>query len=432
MSKTWHPCSQMKDYETLKAIRISEAKGSYLYDENNKSYIDAISSWWCKSLGHRHPRLMHALKSQADKFEHVILANSTNDNIEELSDRLCSLYGNMDYVFYGGDGSTAVEIAVKMSLHAHKIEENPQKTKFMALRNGYHGETVLTLALSDLGIYKKDYVDLMPDISYINNLPYVNHISNEIDISEAWNKIEIQLEKEKDLLAGIVFEPIVQGAGGMLIYHPEILKKLSQWAKSNNVHLIADEIMTGFYRTGKAFACHHAKITPDFACISKGLTAGVLAMSAVLTQKRIYDLFYDDYNKSKSFLHSNTYSGNALAVAVALEALSVYKDENIEMNVARMSSQMKAGMQSIQDDFGLIKNIRNVGAVCAADLDIPQMDSSRRYGFELFQIAMKKGLWLRPLGNSIYWMPPLNSSETVIDEIIDLSKASLNTFISEL
>jgi adenosylmethionine-8-amino-7-oxononanoate aminotransferase len=431
MRYTWHPCSQMKDYETLTPITIDRAEGSYLYDKTGKSYIDAISSWWCKSLGHQHPRLKQALIEQTEKFEHVILANSTNEAIENLSKKLCDLFGGMDHVFYGGDGSTAVEIAVKMSLHAHILKGNPEKKKFLALKNGYHGETIITLALSDLGIYKKDYVALMPDIEYIAHLPYISSIHDEIDLDSHWKHIETQLESVKHELSGIVFEPIVQGAGGMLIYHPEILERLSIWSKKNDVHLIADEIMTGFYRTGKAFASHHAGITPDMVCVSKGLTSGWLAMSCVLTNHSMYELFYDDYEKGTSFLHSNTYSGNALAVAVANEAMNIYREENIEDHVSVIGKQMLTGMQSIRERAGLLKNVRQIGAVCAAEISFDGMDSSKRYGFELFQVALKNGLWLRPLGNTIYWLPPLNSSKDVIEEMIHLTEKSMNSYFNK-
>lgn len=428
MSKVWHPCSQMKDYETLPPVRIKSARGSYFIDENGNQILDAISSWWCKSLGHQHPRLIKALQNQATAYEHVILANSTNDGIERLSDRLCDLYGHMDYAFYGGDGSTAVEIAVKMSLHAHRNSGNMKKTQFLALENGYHGETILTLALSDLGIYKKDYVDLMPKIDFIRDIPYINFVESKSHINDKWKNIERILNTQKDTLAGIVFEPVVQGAGGMLIYDPELLVRLSKWSKENNVHLIADEIMTGFYRTGKAFACHHSGITPDFACISKGLTAGWLAMSCVLTSSRIYDMFYSDYSEGKSFLHSNTYAGNALAVAVANEALSVYEEENIEQNVANIGKQMRDGMNMIQKKYPLFTNIRQIGAISAMDISFEGMDKKRRYGFELFKVALKNNLWLRPLGNTIYWMPPLNSSSDVISELISRTEKSIKEF----
>ena len=293
----------MKDYENFPPLEVKKAYGSYLELNDGQVLIDAISSWWCKSLGHAHPELQSALKEQMECFEHVILANTTNAGIVELSEKLTSYFKTLKKVFYAGDGSSAVEIAIKMSLHSRKIEGKPTKNKFMALENGYHGETVMTLALGDLGIYKEDYSDLFPDTAFIKGIPYVNSKNDPLweDCSEYWPAIETQLENEKDRLSAILFEPILQGAGGMLIYSKDFLRRLREWTKANDVHLIADEIMTGFGRTGNRFACDYPEIEADFVCISKGLTSGWLPLSAVLTSNSTYDLFYDDYEKRKSF-----------------------------------------------------------------------------------------------------------------------------------
>lgn len=424
----WHPCSQMKDYENFPPVPLSGAEGSELIAENGDKIIDAISSWWCKSLGHGHPRLRKAAKVQIDSFEHIILANTTNAVIVELSEKLASLTKTLDKVFYGGDGSMAVEIAVKMSLHARKILGENKRTKFMALENGYHGETVMTLAIGDLGIYKQDYTDLMPDVTFLKNIPYVSGEEDPLwqDCSAEWPQIEAQLNLQKDELTAIVLEPILQGAGAMKIYSADFLHRLRVWTKANNVHLIADEILTGFGRTGKMLACEHAGIEPDFVCLSKGLTAGWMAMSAMLTSTEMYNLFYDDYDKQKSFLHSNTYAGNAIAAAVANEAFEIYKDENI----CEMSNKLQASMRERMDDVSAktsrLKNIRGIGGLLAADLDLPSHLQGKRIGFELYQIALKNGTLLRPLGNSIYWLPPLNTPIDVLDRLAKSTAKSIN------
>jgi adenosylmethionine-8-amino-7-oxononanoate aminotransferase len=416
----------MKDYENFKPVPITGASGSELILENGTLVIDAISSWWCKSLGHGHPRLKAAAKRQIDNFEHVILANTTNTTIVELSEKLATLCPALDKVFYGGDGSTAVEIAVKMSLQARKIK-GETKNRFMALRNGYHGETVMTLALGDLGIYKQDYLDLMPAVSFIENIPYVASKEDPLwqDCSAAWGKIEAQLNEQKDELSAIVFEPILQGAGAMMLYSADFLRRLRRWANSNNVHLIADEILTGFGRTGKMMACEHAGITPDFLCLSKGLTSGFLAMSAMLTSTEIYELFYDDYEKQKSFLHSNTYAGNALAAAVANEAFDIYKELDIAAVATRLESAMRERMAKVAEKTGRLKNIRAIGGMIAADLDLPRHLENKRIGFELYQIALKNGALLRPLGNSVYWLPPLNIEHNTLDRLADITERSI-------
>lgn len=423
----WHPCSQMKDYESLAPIEIQAAKGSKLILQNGDRIIDAISSWWCKSLGHGHPRLKKALQKQSELFEHVILANTTNSLIVELSERLCEMT-RMDKVFYAGDGSMAVEIAVKMSLHARKIKGESKRRKFMALENGYHGETIMTLALGDLGIYKADYEDLMPDVDYIKNIPYVSSKNDALwsDCSEYWQKIEAQLNQRKDELTAIILEPILQAAGGMLIYSQDFLRRLRKWTKENNVHLIADEIMTGFGRTALALASEHAEIQADFICLSKGLTAGWMAMSAMLTSNEIYDLFYDDYTKQKSFLHSNTYAGNALAAAVALEAFSIYEEEGIYQQVQENEAFLYDLMKTVETETSCLKNSRHIGALVAADLDLSKENESKRFGFELYKIAIKNGILLRPLGNSIYWLPPLNTKRETLEELAEKTIISLN------
>jgi len=236
----------------------------------------------------------------------------------------------------------------------------------------------------------------------------------------AWNNIEIQLNKHADELTAILFEPVLQGAGGMLIYSKDFLQRLRQWANKNNVHLIADEIMTGIGRTGKALACEHADIEPDFLCLSKGLTSGWLPLSVVLTSNQIYDLFYDDYESGKAFLHSHTYTGNALAAAVASECLDIMQDENIYDAASTMQTVLRTNMQKVQSETGLIKNIRGIGAMIAADLNIDTTQHPRA-GFTVYQEAVKNGALLRPLGNTIYWLPPLNTSEGTLDELRDIT-----------
>ena len=352
----WHPCSQMKDYTNLPALELKSAEGSYLYLKDGRKIYDAISSWWCKSLGHGQPRLKEALQKQMEQFEHVIFANTTNDTIVELSERLISKTRNMSKVFYGGDGSTAVEIALKMSLHYRKIN-GEKRNKLAALKNGYHGETTLCLSVSDLGLYNQAYKDWMLPVTFLENVPYRSGPDDEnwMNAEDEWKKIEKQLEPLKDELTAIIFEPIIQGAGAMQVYSPDLLRHLRRWANQNNVHLIADEIMTGFSRSGEFLAIDHAAIDADFICLSKGLTSGFLAFSAMLTTQKIYDTFYDDYNTGKSFLHSNTYSGNALAASVALEVMKIYEEEDLSLKANRLETFMRMKVEKISEETSLIK-----------------------------------------------------------------------------
>ncbi len=415
----WHPCSQMKDYETFRPIEIVKANGSYLELANGKKIIDAISSWWCKSLGHGHPRLQQALYKQMEKFEHVILANACNSTIVELAEKLASLTQTLHKVSFASDGSCAVEMAIKMSIQARQICGENKRTKIMALANGYHGETSLALAVSDCDIFRKYYETLMPEVEFIRNIPYVNSRHDPLwnDCGEVWPAIEQQLCPHKDTLSAIIFEPIVQGAGGILLYSKDFLVRLRKWTQQNNVHLIADEIMTGFGRTGLPLACMHADIEPDFLCLSKGLTAGWLPLSVMLTSDSIYDIFYDDYSTGKAFLHSHTHSGNALAAAVAVEVFNIMQDENIYEQVRQNEAYYFQLMQDVAEQTYKIENIRGIGAVIAADLITEQP----RLGYEVFQEAVKLGALLRPIGNTIYWLPPLNIARADMEKLRDIT-----------
>jgi len=420
----WHPCSQMKDYEGFPPLEIVGAKGSYLHLADGRKVIDAISSWWCKSLGHNHPRLKQALLEQVEKFEHVILANTTNETIVRLSEKLSHLTNTLDKVFYASDGSCAIEIAIKMSLHSHQLQGETGRTKLMALANGYHGETCVALGVSDVGIYRDAYEALLPDVTFIKDLPYVQTTEDPLwdDCSEYWPNVEAQLNQHAQDATALLFEPILQGAGGMMIYSKDLLVRLRKWATQHNVHLIADEIMTGFGRTGLTLACQHANIEPDFLCLSKGLTSGWLPMSAVLTSTTIYEQFYDDYEKGKNFLHSHTYTGNALAAAVALATMEVMEEENIVHQVQNNHSILLNNMLDVSEKTGLLRNVRGIGFMVAADLITDQP----RAGFEVYKKAVKLGALLRPLGNTLYWMPPLNSPVSVLNELRDVTLKSLS------
>ena len=420
LNTLWHPCSQMKDYETFRPLIVRSASGPYIELSNGQKIIDAISSWWCKSLGHGHPKLKAALIKQLDYFEHVILANTTNNNIIELSERLTNLTKNLKKVLYASDGSCAVEIAMKMSIHARQITGDVSRYKFMALSNSYHGETGLALSVSDLGIYSAPYKAILINTAFLENIPYVKNKQDPLweDCSSYWPNIEKQLEQHKDTLTAIIIEPIVQGAGGMLIYSKDFLKRLRAWTTQHNIHLIADEIMTGLYRTGLPLACNHADIEPDFLCLGKGLTAGFLPLSAALTTNKIYDLFYDDYESGKSFLHSHTHTGNALAVSVALENLKIIKTE-----ITDHENLLAELMTEVSESTGKLTNIRNIGSIVAADLISPT--PLPRMGYKVYQEAIKLGALLRPLGNTLYWLPPLNISQDVLYKLKDITRDAI-------
>jgi len=416
----WHPCAQMHDYENFKALVIKRAYGSYLELADGRKIIDAISSWWCKALGHNHPLLKKALLTQVRKFEHVIFANTTNEIIVKLSRKLTELSPGLSKVFYAGDGSSAVEVAIKMSLHVRKINKQAQKNKFVAFTNGYHGETVGALSVSDSGVYRDPYQDILFTPILITP-PYVCGAQDPRwhNAFDAWCIAEKILEQHKKTITAIILEPILQGAGGMQLYSKDFLARLSAWAKNNDVYIIADEIMTGIGRTGKMFACEHADIKPDFICLSKGLTSGWLPFSAVLMTEKIYQTFYGEYELGKNFLHSHTYSGNVLGAAIALKTIEIIEENKLYERANLLQTIMLNYMQEIAAKTKILKNIRGIGAVIAADLIVT--DPTKRVGYQLYKNAVEYGAFLRPLGNTIYWLPPLNIPLKTLRELRDIT-----------
>ncbi|MCD8500008.1 MAG: adenosylmethionine--8-amino-7-oxononanoate transaminase [Gammaproteobacteria bacterium] len=416
----------MKDHETARLLTIVSAEGCYLKTDDGSLLFDAISSWWCKSLGHGHPRLKRALKKQLEQFEHVIFAGTTYDAIVELSEKMTRLLPNVNKVFFASDGSSAVEIALKMSLHAHQIAGQHQRTHFVALENAYHGETVGALSVSDLGLYKTPYKPLLFPTTFLQHIPYVRGSDDPLwhDCETEWVAIEKQLNNTPEQLSAIIVEPIVQGAGGIKIYSADFLRRLSAWAKTHGVHLIADEIMTGIARTGKMLACEHAAITPDFLCLSKGLTSGFLPMSAVLTTQKIYDYFYDDYETGRSFLHSHTFSGNALAAAVANETLSIVETESIEHHATFIGQHMRKAMYALADEFTQLSNPRGIGAIAA--IDLPKDNRTPRLSLQIAVDAAKNGILLRPIDQTLYWMPPLIAETADLDRLYHATRKVLS------
>ncbi len=437
----WHPCSQMKDYETFSPLEVVSAQGSFLHLRDGQKVLDAISSWWCKSLGHGHPRLRKALLNQAERFEHVILANTTNDTIIELSERLAGLNPALDRVFYAGDGSTAVEIAVKMALQAQALAGKSHRNHFLSLENGYHGESSLCLNLSDVGLYKQPYEALFTsNIHYLSGIPYVNSETDPLwfDAEKAWHACLPKLEELAPTLCAIVFEPLLQGSGGMRLYSADFLKRLALWAKSKGIFLIADEILTGLGRCGVPLACNKAGIHPDFVCLSKSLTSGWLPFSAVLTSSEVYAHFYGDYSEGKAFLHSNTFSGNALGAAVALETLKIYEEEQWFERVKELQLKMRHAMTELVSASGHLGPVRGIGAITACDLQLPskvnssQNSQHHRLGYRIYKEAVKRGLLLRPLGDTLYWLPPFNISDSELEMMQSISLSAIKAVMHEI
>lgn len=408
----WHPCTQMKDHETIPLIPIKKAYGVFLEDFDGNAYIDGISSWWVNIFGHTNQYINSKIKEQLEDLEHVILAGFTHEGVVRLSERLISLAPKgLAKCFYADNGSSAIEIALKMSYHAHK-NQGKIKPLFVSLTNSYHGETIGALSVGDVKLYKETYENILIQ-SIQTTVP--SDQTKEAAIAAAMDFEKLCQARGKEISA-LIIEPLVQGAGGMHMYHPHFLALSKEICQRYNIHFIADEVMVGFGRTGTMFACESANITPDFLVLSKGLTGGYLPLSVVLTTNSIYDVFYCDYAKNGAFLHSHSYTGNALSCAAANATLDLFELNNtIETNkptAAYMAKKLK-----LFEQLAGVKNTRQSGMICAVELHTK--NTNERVGLKVYQHALKHGVLLRPLGNIIYFMPPYIITNSELDKLFD-------------
>ena len=426
----WHPCSQMKDYEAFPPIIIDHAKGIDLYDIEGKCYKDVVSSWWCNLLGHCNPRISNAIKKQLDTLEHVIFANFSHKTAITLCKKLMTKIPKGLCKFnFADNGSASVEMALKMSFQYHIQSGNPQKTRFMALKEAYHGETLAALAVGDCDLYTKLYKPLLLDVIRVDKpgcyrCPYCKHYKT--CNAECFERTEKAFEQYGHETAAIIVEPLLQGSAGMKIYSPEYLKKLRKLCDEYNVHLIADEIATGFGRTGKMFAFDWAEVSPDIMCISKGLTGGYMPMSITITTQEIYDAFYSDYLEGKAFMHSHTYAGNPLGCSAAIEVLNILDDEKIIEGVNRKAPVFNSMIREKFSKLTHIGDIRDIGLINAIELvkdthTKEPFDSKLRLGYQIYKKALDKGVLLRPLGDVIYFNPPLIIEEQDMDFVSDIA-----------
>ena len=410
----WHPCTQMKDHETLPLIPIKSGKGVYLYDFECNAYIDAVSSWWVNLFGHANDEINTKIKKQLDTLEHVLLAGFTHEPAIELAHKLVNITPNMlKKVFYVDNGSSSVEAALKMSYHYH-LNKGKRKPIFLSLTNSYHGETIGALSVGDVALYKETYEQLL-----IANVQVPVPEDQSIEAAKkALLLLELLLKEKANEISAFIVEPLIQGAGGMHMYHPHYLSGARSLTKKYDVHLIADEIMTGFGRTGLMFACEHAKISPDFMTLSKGLTGGYLPLSVVMTTEEVYQAFYCDYNEHKAFLHSHSYTGNPLACTAALATLEIFEKQNIiEKNQVKQA--YIADKLEVFKALDNVKEVRQQGMVAA--IELKGYDASARIGLHIYKYALTQGVLLRPLGNVIYFMPPYIISYEEIDKMINVA-----------
>ncbi|MCR4304412.1 MAG: adenosylmethionine--8-amino-7-oxononanoate transaminase [Gallionella sp.] len=439
LAAVWHPCSQMKHYETFPLVPIARGSGVWLYDFEEKRYLDAVSSWWVNLFGHCNPRINAALRDQLEKLEHVLLAGFTHEPAVQLSERLAALAPpGLGHCFYASDGASATEIALKMSAHHWRNSGKPDKSRFISLENSYHGETLGALSVTDVALFRSAYGALIRQQATVPSPDWRKAAAGES--AEAYalrcaDMLERHFQQHHSKLAAFIIEPLVQGATGMAMYHPVYLRRARQLCDEYGVHLIADEIAVGMGRTGTLFACEQASapltpasgigekitgITPDFLCLSKGITGGYLPLSVVMTRDEVYQGFYSD-EAARGFLHSHSYSGNPLACRAALATLDIFQQDDVLAANRAKAAYMNRISRPLRE-HPAVRNWRNIGMIWGFEVDSPHRDFSQR----CFALALKNELLLRPIGNTIYFMPPYVISNEEMDLLVSRTLHIIN------
>ena len=443
----WHPCTQMREHHALASrhalplVPIERGDGAWLIGRDGRRYLDAVSSWWTNLFGHAEPRIADAIAGQAHTLEQVILAGFSHQPAVELAERLLAIAPReagraaLAKVFYADNGSAGVEVALKMAFHWFHNRGEHRRTKFIALENGYHGETIGALAVGDIPLYRRVYAPLLAQALFAP--------SPDAYLAEPGETAGQRAQRAADALRGLleghageicalILEPLVQCAGGMRMHDPAYLRRARELCDMHGVLLIADEIAVGFGRTGTLFACEQAGIQPDLLCLSKGLTGGFLPLAAVLATQSIYDGFLDD-SRERAFLHSHSYTGNPLACAAALASLAIFDSDDVlarNRATAACMSELAAPFSS----HAHVADVRQRGMIVAFELTRDgdkrtPFDPAWRIGLHAYRVALQHGVVLRPLGDILYWMPPYcvdpgqlallaQTTRTAIDEAI--------------
>jgi adenosylmethionine-8-amino-7-oxononanoate aminotransferase len=433
LQHVWHPCTQMKDHEQLPPIPIRRGQGAWLEDFDGRRYLDCISSWWVNLFGHCNARINGAVRNQLDKLEHVILAGFTHEPVIELSEALVAvLPAGLTRCFYADNGSSAVEVAVKMSFHYWRNVGRPGKRRFITLSNSYHGETLGALAVGNVELYKEIYKPLLMEVITVPSPDCFEREAGESWADHSRRKfahMEAALAQHADETAAVIVEPLVQCAAGMRMYDPVYLQLLREACDRYGVHLIADEIAVGFGRTGTLFACEQARIRPDFVCLSKGLTGGYLPLSAVVTTESVYAAFYDEYVKLNAFLHSHSFTGNPLACAAAVETLRIFADDDVLVRNRSLAEHMGKLARELED-HPHVAEVRQRGMILAIELVRDKASRQpyawqERRGLRVYRHALERGVLLRPIGSVIYFMPPYVVSHDEIELMVTVAREGI-------
>jgi len=427
LKAVWHPCTQMQCHEEIPLLAIKSASGAYLYDHQGNSYLDSISSWWTNLFGHTNPRINQEIKSQLDQLEHVMLAGVTHEPVVLLSEKLSALTDHhLGHAFYASDGASAVEIALKMSFHYWRNLGKSEKNRFICLKNSYHGETLGALSVTDIPIFTDAYSILTRQpiiVSSPDARLAPEGVSEQAYAKSCLTELEELLQSSYSQIAAIIIEPMVQCAAGMAMYSADYLKGLRLLCDQYQVHLIADEIAVGCGRTGKFFACEHANIWPDLMTLSKGISGGYLPLSVVLSSNAIYDAFYSD-NIRLGFLHSHSFTGNPLACTAALATLSIFEDDDYLSKNQFLASDLKDAFSWVEQDARAM-NFRQLGTILAFDIKSELI--SPRFSKEFYAKGLEHGLLIRPIGNTVYVMPPYILNHEQVQFLGSMVQSTLNS-----
>lgn len=433
LATVWHPCTQMKDHESLPVLLVKKAKGAWLEDFEGNRYLDAISSWWVNIFGHCNEKISEAVRRQLEQLDHVLLAGCSHEPVIQLSERLVEITpAPLTRCFYADNGSSAIEVAIKMSFHYWRNRGQVRKTRFVNLSNSYHGETMGALSMGDVALFKEVYQPLLLDTITVPSPDSFHSEPGETAQDCArrmFSHMEAVLQKHHEEVCAVIVEPLVQCAGGMRMYAPEYLSLLREACDRYDVHLIADEIAVGFGRTGTMFACEQAGIAPDFMCLSKALTGGYLPMSAVLTTDRVYEAFYDEYENLSAFMHSHSYTGSALGCAAALATLEIFEEENV-IDANRKLSQEFAKQCARFNDHPNVVDVRQCGMIVAIELARDKATREpfpwqQRRGLQVYRYGLQHGVLLRPLANVVYFMPPYVITAEEIRMLVDVAERGI-------
>ena len=426
LAAVWHPCTQMKMHERFPLVPIARAEGAWLYDFDGKRYLDAVSSWWVNLFGHSHPKINAALRAQLKSLEHVMLAGFTHAPVVELAERLSRIApGNLGHAFFASDGASAAEIALKMAFHYWANRGRPDKRRFVSLQGGYHGETAGALGVTHVGTFRDAYAPLLHDSLVV---PFPARSANDHRFGgikgavHAADDLEKLLVRQHAEIAAFIVEPLVQGASGMRFCHPEYLRRARELCTRHEVLLIADEIMTGFGRTGTMFACEQADIAPDLMCLSKGITGGYLPLSSVLTTDEVYSAFYDD-EVARGFLHSHSYTGNALACRAACAVLDLFEREDVIAATERKAARFVEAAQPLAHHRG-VRDFRHLGMIWAFEV----ATGEKAFAAKAFELALERGVLLRPIGNTVYFMPPYIVKDAEFALLVETGLAIVEAF----